>query len=216
MTYSGGCLCGKVRYATDAGVAFGGNCHCRDCQRATGGGYAPVTMFPAGAVAITGKPRYFTSNGDSGNLVERGFCKDCGAQLFLKLAAIPAMFGIRPGTLDDPSLYRPSSISTYPARSPGPAWILGFQSAHCRRVGSGSRQSAPMRLPMQATRARNVPGQFEKHGVKTSCRSDVSGAPLAHHRVRAVHRLSPGFGGPRTSIRRGSSMHSSRALSGMA
>ena len=38
MMYSGGCLCGKLRYATDAGVAFGGNCHCRDCQRATGAG----------------------------------------------------------------------------------------------------------------------------------------------------------------------------------
>ena len=29
MMCSGGCLCGKVRYATDASVVFGGNCHCR-------------------------------------------------------------------------------------------------------------------------------------------------------------------------------------------
>ena len=108
MAYSGGCLCGNVRYATDADAAFGGNCHCTDCQRASGGPYAPVLMFPMGTVSITGTPKFCVSKGDSGNAIERGFCQNCGTQLFLKLEAIPGLFGIRPGSLDDPSLYQPS------------------------------------------------------------------------------------------------------------
>ncbi len=107
MKYSGGCLCGEVRYATDADAAFSGNCHCLDCQRVSGGPYAPVMMFPVGAVTITGEPRYFVSKGDSGSMIERGFCQNCGSQLFLKLEAIPGLFGVRPGSLDDPSLFQP-------------------------------------------------------------------------------------------------------------
>jgi hypothetical protein len=108
MKYSGGCLCGAVRYATDADAAFSGNCHCLDCQRVSGGPYAPVMMFPVGAVIIAGEPRYFVSKGDSGSVIERGFCQHCGAQLFLKLEAIPGLFGVRPGSLDDPSQFRPA------------------------------------------------------------------------------------------------------------
>jgi hypothetical protein len=108
MKYSGRCLCGGVHYATDAEAAFSGNCHCTDCQRASGGAYAPVLMLPVGTVNITGTPRYFTSTGDSGNALERGFCQRCGSQLFVRLAALPGLFGVRPGSLDDPSLFRPS------------------------------------------------------------------------------------------------------------
>ena len=64
--------------------------------------------FPVGTVVITGTPKYFTSTGDSGNVIERGFCQRSGSQLFLKLAVIPGLFGDRPGSLDDPSLFQPS------------------------------------------------------------------------------------------------------------
>lgn len=108
MKLEGGCLCGDVRYTTDADPVFSGNCHCTDCQRASGGPYAPVMMFPLGTVNITGSAKYFASKGDSGNVIERGFCQNCGSQLFLKLAAIPGMLGIRPGSLDVPSNFEPS------------------------------------------------------------------------------------------------------------
>ena len=108
MKHSGGCLCGDVRYMTDADSVFSGNCHCTDCQRASGGPYAPVMMFPKGAVHVTGTTKYFASKGDSGNVIERGFCLNCGSHLFVRLEAIPGMLGIRPGSLDDASLFQPS------------------------------------------------------------------------------------------------------------
>ncbi|HYV89124.1 MAG TPA: aldehyde-activating protein, partial [Candidatus Polarisedimenticolia bacterium] len=39
---TGGCACGAVHYEIGAEPVFMLNCHCRDCQRATGAAYAPV------------------------------------------------------------------------------------------------------------------------------------------------------------------------------
>ena len=108
MKYSGGCLCGDVRYEIEADSVFMGNCHCADCQRASGGPFAPVMMFPTDAVAVAGTPRFFSSKGDSGSEIERGFCQTCGSQLFVKLEALPALFGIRPGSLDEPARFQPT------------------------------------------------------------------------------------------------------------
>jgi hypothetical protein len=108
MKYSGGCLCGDVCYTTAADSVFSGNCHCTDCQRASGGPYGPVMLFPAATVAITGSAKYFVSKGDSGNRIERGFCQNCGSQLFVRLGAIPDMLGVRPGSLDRASHFQPS------------------------------------------------------------------------------------------------------------
>jgi hypothetical protein len=36
--FGGGCGCGAVRYRSGP-VLYMGNCHCRDCQHATGAGY---------------------------------------------------------------------------------------------------------------------------------------------------------------------------------
>ena len=39
--FTGGCACGTIRYEWSAEPVLAGNCHCRDCQRATGGTCAP-------------------------------------------------------------------------------------------------------------------------------------------------------------------------------
>ena len=100
MQYTGGCLCGKIRYATDADPVFCGNCHCKDCQRTSGGPFIPAMVFPKAAFAITGSPKYFTSTADSGRTIGRGFCPDCGSQLFSQLEFMPDMIAVKAGTLD--------------------------------------------------------------------------------------------------------------------
>ena len=47
--------------------------------------------------------------GDSGGIVERGFCPTCGARLFGKPAAAAGIMDIMVGRLDDPSWYRPQA-----------------------------------------------------------------------------------------------------------
>jgi len=106
--FSGGCLCGAVRYECEADPMFMGNCHCRDCQNASGGAYVPAIGLPAAALKITGKVKYYDSKADSGNTLTRGFCPECGGRLFGKVSAMPDLAMITAGSLDDPSQYQPS------------------------------------------------------------------------------------------------------------
>jgi len=113
-SFTGGCSCGAVRYECSAAPLFTANCHCRDCQRASGGGFVSVLGVPTDAVKITGEVKYFDVQGDSGNPIGRGFCPACGSRLFARPAAAPDRMGIMAGSLDDPSWYRPA-IDIYTA-----------------------------------------------------------------------------------------------------
>lgn len=78
--FSGGCQCGAVRYTiSKAGQAS--VCHCRMCQKATGG------FFGAFVSALEfewtrGAPSYFASSDQA----QRGFCSQCGTPLIYKSA----------------------------------------------------------------------------------------------------------------------------------
>src|ERR1700756_2601244 len=106
----GGCLCGAVRYECSGEPIFSLLCHCRDCQRQSGSGYAAAGRVPAASFRVTrGEPKRYTKTADSGNQVTRAFCPDCGCMLFLQVSARPDLVGIRVGTLDDPSWFRPEA-----------------------------------------------------------------------------------------------------------
>jgi hypothetical protein len=90
VQFSGGCACGAIRYQCSAEPVGMLNCHCRDCQRAAGGPFGSVIIVPLSAVEIlSGSAKYHTVTADSGNLISRGFCPECGSPLFVKLAALP-------------------------------------------------------------------------------------------------------------------------------
>ena len=105
---TGRCQCGTVRYECSAEALFMGNCHCRDCQRSTGSGYAPMLGVPSHAVAIHGEVIWYDSRADSGATASRGFCPVCGARLFARSSADPTLIEIHAGTLDDPSTFQPA------------------------------------------------------------------------------------------------------------
>ena len=105
--YSGRCLCGEISYSVDVEPLFTGNCHCKDCQRTSGGAFVPAMLFPEKSVAICGEAKYFESKADSGNIHKRAFCSNCGSQLFAKFNNMPGILGIKAGTLNDSSNYAP-------------------------------------------------------------------------------------------------------------
>ena len=47
MAFTGGCLCGRVRYTVEGEPNFSAVCHCRSCQRYTGSAFEPVMVFPS-------------------------------------------------------------------------------------------------------------------------------------------------------------------------
>ncbi|PSB03441.1 GFA family protein [Merismopedia glauca] len=104
--FTGGCICGAIRYECLAEPILMGNCHCRDCQKATGTAFAAAILVPRNALTITGDVKYYDVQGDSGGIVSRGFCPICGSRLFGK-PPIPELMGILAGSLDDPSEFQP-------------------------------------------------------------------------------------------------------------
>lgn len=107
-TITGGCQCGAVRYECSSQPLFAGNCHCRECQKASGGAYVPAFAVPVSAVTITGAVKYYESPADSGNTFSRGFCPTCGGRLFGKTSGYPQFILITAGSLDDPSRFTPA------------------------------------------------------------------------------------------------------------
>jgi hypothetical protein len=105
--FSGGCLCGKVRYSVDAEPAFTGVCHCRDCQRFTGSAFAVVIGVPKSAFAIIGNARSYSKPGDSGQPIARSFCPECGSSIADEASALPGIVMISAGTLDNPNAVKP-------------------------------------------------------------------------------------------------------------
>ena len=106
--FTGGCLCGAVRYEGNAEPVFTGICHCRNCQRATGSAFASVIGVPADALKITGTPKTFRDTGDSGKALLRRFCPECGSTLFDEAEAMPGVVMVLTGTLDDTSWIKPA------------------------------------------------------------------------------------------------------------
>lgn len=107
MSLTGQCLCGAVKYTCSAEPVVSGNCHCRDCQKSSGSAYAPTLFVPAQSISVQGEIKYYDSVGGSGGKVSRGFCPNCGSQMFGKTERMPGLFAVRAGSLDDTSRYCP-------------------------------------------------------------------------------------------------------------
>lgn len=76
--HSGGCQCGAVRFKVEGPLGDASVCHCRMCQKAFGGFYAPLVGTRGAKLNWTrGAPTYFHSS----NFVKRGFCEKCGTPL---------------------------------------------------------------------------------------------------------------------------------------
>ena len=105
--YYGQCLCGEISYSIDSEPVFTGNCHCKDCQRSSGSAFIPAMVFSENGVEVSGEVKYFDSRADSGAMHKRGFCPNCGSQLFARFNNMPGMLGIKAGTLNDSSNYVP-------------------------------------------------------------------------------------------------------------
>ncbi len=108
MRMSGGCLCGKIKYTTEADPVFTAVCHCTNCQKQAGTFSSVVVAVPATALSMTGPIKTFEDTGDSGKPVHRRFCPECGSPIISEVDVMPGLALIKAGTLDDTSWLKPT------------------------------------------------------------------------------------------------------------
>ena len=108
---TGGCLCGAVRFELDRSqVATTANCHCRDCQRATGSGFATICGVPdSGFVLKSGELASFVITGESGGTVERWFCPRCGSPIKSQASLVGELVFVKAGALDESDWLEPDT-----------------------------------------------------------------------------------------------------------
>lgn len=71
--FTGGCLCGNVRFVASGKPYRVGVCHCLDCRKHQGALFAASAIFPEDAVTISGETH---------NYAGRFFCPRCGSSVF--------------------------------------------------------------------------------------------------------------------------------------
>ena len=77
--YAGGCQCGAVRFRTAQVLDNTHVCHCRMCQKASGGMFMAYVGVPLASLKWTkGLPASWSSSQG----VQRGFCSQCGTNMF--------------------------------------------------------------------------------------------------------------------------------------
>lgn len=110
MTKSGGCLCGAVRYEVSGEPAMQLVCHCSHCQKQAGSAFSAIAGVPDAALTLTkGMPSSYSDHGESGKVVERQFCGNCGSPLFSKVEVSPGLTWVKLGTFDDTSWFAPAA-----------------------------------------------------------------------------------------------------------
>jgi hypothetical protein len=75
--FTGGCLCGNVRFVASGLPYRVGVCHCLDCRKHHGSLFQAFAVFPQDAVTIEGETRDYAG---------RSFCPRCGSSVFSRSA----------------------------------------------------------------------------------------------------------------------------------
>jgi hypothetical protein len=94
--FTGGCLCGDLRFAASGRPYRVGLCHCLDCRKHGGAPFHASVIFTAKAVAIEGEARDFRG---------RSFCPRCGSSVFARSGD---EIELSLGSFDAPNQFKPT------------------------------------------------------------------------------------------------------------
>lgn len=117
-SFSGGCLCGEVRYEGSEAQG-GGHCYCEDCRRSSGTSHCSHMIVSESRFSVQGEVRFFDAVADSGNTISRGFCPSCGSPIYSRNSGMSGMVIVRASSLDDPHVFA-AGLIVYASRAP--AW----------------------------------------------------------------------------------------------
>lgn len=100
---TGGCQCGRVRYVAEVETDEAYLCHCRMCQRATGGISIAFANLSIAAVRWERDPDWYASS----PVARRPFCSACGTPLGFCYAENATNIDLTVGSFDEPGHFTP-------------------------------------------------------------------------------------------------------------
>ena len=105
MTIDGGCFCGALRFAIEAGDYLTANCHCTMCRRVHAAPFVTWLVVPVARFRYTrGAPTELASSADG----TRYFCHRCGTHVACVNASHPDVIDVTLGSLDVPAAFAPT------------------------------------------------------------------------------------------------------------
>lgn len=119
MKWTGGCACGQLRWSAIGEPRMQGFCHCKSCQRTSGGGHVGFICFDEKAVMIDGERKGYTRPGGSGRPASRFACPTCHAVVYGTAEVMPGLLNMYAGSLDDSAMFKPAMAIFV---SEKPAW----------------------------------------------------------------------------------------------
>jgi hypothetical protein len=106
---TGGCQCGKVRYALKAPPVTFYCCHCTECQMQSSSAFGQSMRVRLQDVEMTGEIARFTREKTaSGSALLCDFCPSCGVRLLHRREAYGSEASLKTGSLDDTSWLNPA------------------------------------------------------------------------------------------------------------
>jgi hypothetical protein len=118
--YTGGCLCGALRYEATKEPTLAGYCFCADCRKASGSGFIPFMGFARNALTFKGPTLQYRSTSARGSEALRNSCAICASLVFGGDVATSDSFTIYAGSLDQPRDFQPT-IAIFARHRP--AWV---------------------------------------------------------------------------------------------
>lgn len=113
---TGGCQCGRVRYRVRIADDDAYLCHCRMCQRATGGVSIAFKGMKKADVAWEREPDRYASS----PIAQRGFCGACGTPLTFEFLDGDNM-DLTVGSFDESARFQPRHH--FAVESMHPQWL---------------------------------------------------------------------------------------------
>ncbi len=115
---TGGCACGKVRFAARIESDEAYLCHCRMCQRATGSVSIAFKNVKQADVTWEREPDRYRSS----PIAERPFCAACGTSLGFRFLEGSDKMDLTVASFDEPGRFRPT-MPHFGAESLHEAWL---------------------------------------------------------------------------------------------
>ena len=106
--FTGGCLCGALRYRASAPPKVSGYCCCRDCRKASGSGFIPFMALDAAAFATSGPSLQVRTPAFRGTIAVRNFCPSCGGLVYGGVIGEDQAHTVYAGSLDQPEIFQPT------------------------------------------------------------------------------------------------------------